>query len=32
MLRVYENNQFELAGTTWTVLDHTEKGVVWQLL
>ena len=28
MLRVNENNQFELAGTTWTVLDHTEKGVV----
>ena len=28
MLRVNENNQFELAGTPWTVLDHTEKGVV----
>ena len=28
MLRINENNQFELAGTTWTVLDHTEKGVV----
>lgn len=28
MLSVNENNQFELAGTTWTILDHTEKGVV----
>lgn len=28
MLRVNENNQFELAGTTWTVLDYSEIGVV----
>lgn len=28
MLRINENNQFALAGTTWTVLDQTEKGVI----
>ena len=26
MLRINENKTFELAGTTWTVLDQTEKG------
>ena len=28
MLRINENNQFTLAGTTWTVLDQTEKGTI----
>lgn len=28
MLRVNENNQFELAGITWKVLNHTEEGVL----
>ena len=28
MLKVNENNQFELAGITWKVLDHTEEGAV----
>ena len=28
MLRINENNKFNLAGTTWTVLDQTEKGAV----
>ena len=28
MLRINENNQFTLAGTTWTVLNQTEQGVV----
>lgn len=28
MLRINENNQFNLAGTTWTVLGRTEKGVI----
>lgn len=28
MLRINENRTFELAGTTWTVLDQTEKGVI----
>lgn len=28
MLKINENNQFTLAGTTWTVLDQTEQGIV----